>query len=247
VRHVVIDPQNPDFLYASLNIPGDVVKINRLTGRILAEVHTGSDCRSLAISTDGTALYVVNYLSNTVTELAASNLKILQVVPTGTNPVGVTYDGTTGRVWVAVYTGEILVFTPSRSRRIVRRQRRHGSPSAHKEVAVKRLAVALVAALVVALVPTLASATQAASSTPSCTRLVVGTTTVEGADGAGYLTILFANAGVTCELSGYPSVQFFVPTPRVCVVTTSIAPRWSSWNSHHAGSSSSTVRSRRSA
>jgi len=28
------------------------------------------------------ALYVVNYLSNTVTELAASNLKILQVVPT---------------------------------------------------------------------------------------------------------------------------------------------------------------------
>jgi len=37
------------------------------------------------------------------------------------------------------------------------------------------------------------------------------------------------------------------PTPRVCVVTTSIAPRWSSWNSHHAGSSSSTVRSRRSA
>jgi YVTN family beta-propeller protein len=110
VRHVVIDPQNPDFLYASLNQPGDVVKIDRLTGKILAEVHTGSDCRSLAISTDGTALYVVNYLSNTVTELASSNLRILQVVPTGTNPVGVTYDGTTGRVWVAVYTGEILVF-----------------------------------------------------------------------------------------------------------------------------------------
>jgi YVTN family beta-propeller protein len=110
VRHVVIDPQNPNFLFASLNQPGDVVKIDRLTGKILAEVHTGSDCRSLAISTDGTALYVVNYLSNTVTELASSNLKILQVVPTGTNPVGVTYDGTTGRVWVAVYTGEILVF-----------------------------------------------------------------------------------------------------------------------------------------
>jgi YVTN family beta-propeller protein len=110
VRHVVIDPQNPDFLFASLNQPGDVVKIDRLTGKIVAEVHTGSDCRSLAISTDGTALYVVNYLSNTVTELASSNLRILQVVPTGTNPVGVTYDGTTGRVWVAVYTGEILVF-----------------------------------------------------------------------------------------------------------------------------------------
>ncbi len=110
VRHVVIDPHNSEFLYATLNQPGDVVKIDRYTERILAEVHTGSDCRSLAISTDGTALYVVNYLSNTVTELDASNLRILQVVPTGTNPVGVTYDGTTGRVWVAVYTGVILVF-----------------------------------------------------------------------------------------------------------------------------------------
>jgi YVTN family beta-propeller protein len=110
VRHVVIDPQNSEYLYATLNQPGDVVKIDRFTGRILAEVHTGSDCRSLAISTDGTALYVVNYLSNTVTELNASDLKILQVVHTGTNPVGVTYDGKTGRVWVAVYTGKILVF-----------------------------------------------------------------------------------------------------------------------------------------
>jgi YVTN family beta-propeller protein len=110
VRHVVIDPRHSEFLYATLNQPGDVVKINRFTGRILAEVHTGSDCRSLAVSSDGTALYVVNYLSNTVTELNASNLKILQVVPTGTNPVGITYDATTGRVWVAVYTGEILVF-----------------------------------------------------------------------------------------------------------------------------------------
>ena len=110
VRHVVIDPQNPDLLYASLNQPGDVVKIDRRTGRVLVEAHTGSECRSLAISTDGTALYVVNYLSNTVTELNASTLKVLQVVPTGTNPVGITYDATTGRVWVAVYTGEILVF-----------------------------------------------------------------------------------------------------------------------------------------
>jgi YVTN family beta-propeller protein len=110
VRHVVIDPQNSEFLYATLNQPGDVVKINRLTGKILAEVHTGNECRSLAISTDGTALYVVNYLSDTMTVLRASDLKILQVVPTGTNPVGVTYDGTTGRVWVAVYTGELLVY-----------------------------------------------------------------------------------------------------------------------------------------
>jgi len=41
--------------------------------------------------------------------VAASNLKILQSCHRHQS-VGVTYDGTTGRVWVAVYTGEILVF-----------------------------------------------------------------------------------------------------------------------------------------
>lgn len=111
-RHVVISP-NGQFLYVTLNQPGDVVKILRRTGRILGVVHTGEDCRSLAISSDGTTLYVVNYLSDTMTMLRASDLKVLQTVQTGTNPVGITFDPTTGHVWVAVYTGEIMVFGPS--------------------------------------------------------------------------------------------------------------------------------------
>ncbi len=49
VRHVVIDPANSRYLYASLNQPGDVVKIDRISGKILAETHTGEDCRSVAI------------------------------------------------------------------------------------------------------------------------------------------------------------------------------------------------------
>ena len=110
-RHVVISP-NGQFLYVTLNQPGDVVKILRRTGRILGTVHTGEDCRSLAISSNGTTLYVVNYLSDTMTMLRASDLKVLQTVPTGTNPVGVTFDPVTGHVWVAVYTGEIMIFGP---------------------------------------------------------------------------------------------------------------------------------------
>jgi YVTN family beta-propeller protein len=108
-RHVVISPDGR-FLYVTLNQPGDVVKIQRKTGRILGTVHTGSDCRSLAISPDGTTLYVVNYLSDTMTMLRASDLHVLQTVPTGQHPVGVTFDSVSGRVWVAVYTGEIMVF-----------------------------------------------------------------------------------------------------------------------------------------
>ncbi len=108
-RHVVISPDGR-YLYVSLNAPGDVVKVDLSDDRVVAEVHTGADCRSLAISTDGRSLYVVNYLSDTMTKLRASDLTLLQTVPTGVNPVGVTYDATTGDVWVAVYTGEILVY-----------------------------------------------------------------------------------------------------------------------------------------
>jgi DNA-binding beta-propeller fold protein YncE len=108
-RHVVIDPTGR-YLYISLNGPGDVVKVDLATDRVIATQHTGSDCRSLAISTDGTALYVDNYLSNTITKLRASDLALLQTVPTGVNPVGISYDPATGNVWVAVYTGQILVF-----------------------------------------------------------------------------------------------------------------------------------------
>jgi YVTN family beta-propeller protein len=108
-RSVVISP-NGQFLYVTLNQPGDVVKISRHTGRILGIVHTGEDCRSLAISSNGTTLYVVNYLSDTMTMLRASDLKVLQTVSTGENPVGITYDTVTGHVWVAVYTGAIMIF-----------------------------------------------------------------------------------------------------------------------------------------
>jgi hypothetical protein len=64
--------------------------------------------------------------------------------------------------------------------------------------------------LAVAFVPAVASASRAVAPPPSCTHLVVATSTVEGADGAGYATVLFVNTGATCELEGYPTVKFFV-------------------------------------
>jgi YVTN family beta-propeller protein len=106
----VVDPIDGRFLYVSLNASGVVEKINRATGQIMGRVHTGSGCRTLAISTDGTALFVVNYDSNSMTMLRAGDLHVIQTVRTGTHPVGVTYDGKTGRVWVAVYTGAIMIF-----------------------------------------------------------------------------------------------------------------------------------------
>jgi len=107
-RHLVMSPDGR-YLYASLNAPGQVVKIDLADDKVVATATTGEQDRSLAIAADGRSLYVVNYDSDTITKLNASNLHVIQTFPTGVHPIGITYDATTGDVWVAVYSGQILV------------------------------------------------------------------------------------------------------------------------------------------
>jgi len=108
-RTVVLSPDG-QFAYLTLNIPGDVTKVNLATGHIVAVQHIGVLCRSLVISSDGTALYAVSYGSSSVTELAASNLAVLQTVHVPTDPIGITYDPLTHDVWVSSYSGYITRF-----------------------------------------------------------------------------------------------------------------------------------------
>jgi YVTN family beta-propeller protein len=107
-RHLVISPDGR-YLYASLNRPGEVVKVDLADDKVIATAQTGEQARSLAIAADGKSVYVVNYDSDTITKLNAANLQILQTFPTGVHPIGITYDAATGDVWVAVYSGQILV------------------------------------------------------------------------------------------------------------------------------------------
>ena len=62
------------------------------------------------MSTDGSALYVANYESSTVTKLRSDDLSVLDEQPTDHHPIGITYEPTTGAVWVACYGGSIMVF-----------------------------------------------------------------------------------------------------------------------------------------
>ena len=55
-------------------------------------VATGSRPRSMVITPDGTALYVVNYGSNTVTKLRASDMSIVQTIAVPSHPIGITFE-----------------------------------------------------------------------------------------------------------------------------------------------------------
>lgn len=108
-RHLVIAPSGR-WLYATLNAEGRVAKIDLHTHRVVARVATGSAPRSMAISSNGQFLYVVNYDSDTVAKVRTRDLKVVQTVGTNPDPIGVAYDRASRQVWVACYSGSLMVF-----------------------------------------------------------------------------------------------------------------------------------------
>ncbi|NMG07537.1 YncE family protein [Brasilonema sp. UFV-L1] len=108
-RHLNIDSAR-NYLYASLNGEGNVTKIDLSSGKVLKKITTGNAPRSMTLSDDAEFLYVVNYYSNTVSKVRTSDMKVIQTVNTEPQPIGITYDSKTHQIWVACYSGSIMVF-----------------------------------------------------------------------------------------------------------------------------------------
>ncbi len=113
-RHIVISPDDST-LYVTNNRDGNVVRIDRSTGRVTGSVSTGAQPRSMAISSDGQALYVVNYESASMTKVRTADMSKMQTVKVDNHPIGITYEPTLKRVWVACYGGRVIVFDDSKT------------------------------------------------------------------------------------------------------------------------------------
>ena len=81
-------------LFVTLNGDDRVVAVNTATGKVVARTNTGNQPRSMAISSDGQALYVVNYASSTVSVLKASDLSVVRTFPVPSHPIGIAYEPT---------------------------------------------------------------------------------------------------------------------------------------------------------
>lgn len=108
-RAIVLSPDN-SMMYVTMNLSGEVASWDLVANKAGKTVKTGQAARSLAISSDGTALFVVNFVSDTVSKLRTSDMKILQTIKVCNEPIGITYDSPTSRTWVACYGGSIKVF-----------------------------------------------------------------------------------------------------------------------------------------
>ena len=108
-RHLVLSPDD-ETLYVTLSGEDSVVAVDLNSGQVIRRVQTGRAPRSMDISTDGTALYVVNYESHTMSKIRTRDLTIRQELDTTPKPIGITYDPFNNEVWVSTYSGTIHVY-----------------------------------------------------------------------------------------------------------------------------------------
>jgi YVTN family beta-propeller protein len=111
-RAIVLSPDETK-LYVTMNLSGKVQAWDLVANKTIKSVKTGQAARSLDISSDGSALFVVNFESDTVSKVRASDMKVLQTIKVCNEPIGVTYDSSTNRTWVACYGGALKVFSNS--------------------------------------------------------------------------------------------------------------------------------------
>jgi YVTN family beta-propeller protein len=108
-RAIVLSPDQSK-MYITMNLSGKVQAWDLIAKKTIKSVKTGEAARSLDISSDGSALFVVNFNSDTVSKVRASDMKVLQTIKVCNEPIGVTYDSSTNRTWVACYGGALKVF-----------------------------------------------------------------------------------------------------------------------------------------
>ena len=96
--------------FVTLNGEGTVVKVDAESGEVLETVRTGDAPRSMAISSDGEALYVVNYNSDTLSKIIIDTFEEVQELQVADKPIGITIDEESSDVWVSAYSGVLQIF-----------------------------------------------------------------------------------------------------------------------------------------
>lgn len=109
-RAIVLSPDNST-MYVTMNLSGKVASWDLVNNKAGKSVKTGNAARSLAINTDGSQLFVVNYKSDTMSRVRTNDMKVTQNIKVCNEPIGITYDRPTGNTWIACYTGQIKIYS----------------------------------------------------------------------------------------------------------------------------------------
>jgi YVTN family beta-propeller protein len=71
------------------------------TNEVIATIPVGSEPGGVAVTPDGSKVYVANSLSNTVSAIATATNTVIATIPVGANPFGVAVTPDGSKVYVA--------------------------------------------------------------------------------------------------------------------------------------------------
>jgi YVTN family beta-propeller protein len=100
-RGILVSP-NGKFIYTG-NADGTVSVINAATDTLVTTIPTQNGSSLMAISPNGSRLYVANYFSNSVSVIDTSTNTVVATIPTGPNPQGVAFSPNGNTVYVTIY------------------------------------------------------------------------------------------------------------------------------------------------
>lgn len=106
-RHIILDGC---YMYVSINIGGELIKVDLNSDKIVLSEKTNSLPRTLALSPDKKILFVVCYHGNTILAYDSSTFKLLGSWKGIGNPVGIDLyqQGSTIEAWIAQYSSGIV-------------------------------------------------------------------------------------------------------------------------------------------
>lgn len=107
-RHLIMD-RTGTTLYASLNHEGAIASID-IASRKVTKLPVGGAPRSMVLGANDQCLYVVNYSAAQITKVTVEPFVVAATASTDSKPIGITYDARNGRIWVACYSGSLLIF-----------------------------------------------------------------------------------------------------------------------------------------
>jgi YVTN family beta-propeller protein len=107
-RHLCISSDD-SLLYVSLNNEGKIARIN-LHDESITKTICGGSPRSMIITPDDKFLYVVNYSINKMSKVDLKKFEVTEQQDTKEHPIGITFDNENNEVWVACYSGSLMVY-----------------------------------------------------------------------------------------------------------------------------------------
>lgn len=105
----VLLADNDSTLYISFNSSNEILKYNRFTAE-KKYCKTLAGPRSMTLSPNGKALYIVNYFDDAFTKINTDSMTVAAEIQTSSKPIGICGNWEKAEIWVACYSGKIEVF-----------------------------------------------------------------------------------------------------------------------------------------